>query len=175
MGTSGLPSETHFTPPLTERGRALPPFLAPSEAYRKQIYDNTMADLELRGWEAASVIYLLPWSLSLDGPAHQERKIRGVPLDEKEWKVFLPRLKLKGGLSIPYVHYPVLNPYISIGTGFQGPNITESQPLTSAHVSYPMQLAEDVVQQANRHESQGGVFCYKGIHAPFAQEKTREH
>lgn len=165
-------SEAHFTPPITEKGRAMPPFLSPSEQMRSDTYHETWNELQVRGWKKASVIRLLPWTLTLDGVCHQQRQIPGVPQDEQAWKNFIPRVTLKGGISIPYIHHIVADPYITVGSYMRGVSAQDSYASIKGFVDMPIALAQDMVQQNARFESQGGMIAYEGVHSPGENEST---
>lgn len=160
-----------FTTPVSDGkgGRVVPPFLSPSEEMRSQIYHQTINDLNMRGWKQASVIRLLPWSLSLDGVTHQGRKIIGVPTDEEAWKSFIPRVKIRE-MSVPFIHHIVTDPYITVATSMRGVSAIDSFQSINGIVDTPIALAKDMVQQNDRFEAQGGMVAYEGNHAPGVEE-----
>ena len=142
------------------------PFLSAAERDRIAMYNEAWMDLEQRGFRAASVIRLTPWDISLDGPAHQCKKLPGVPVDPEIFNTVQPRLILSSGYSIPYTHHVITVPYITVGTRFRGHSENDSTTETKASVDVPIVLARDIVQQQNQFRSQGGIFCYEGTELP---------
>jgi len=136
------------------------PRLAAAEREKLQIYEETWADIEMRGFKQASVIRFCPWDLTLDGPAHNCRKIPGVPIDPDVFATSQPRLMLSSGYSVPYTHHVITTPYITVGTRFRGHSDADSTTETKASVDMPLLLAKDMAQQQNQYRSQGGIVVY---------------
>ena len=126
------------------------------------MYEEAWNDLQIRGYQAATVIRLTPWPQTLDGVAHQLKHIPGVPTDAEVWRTQVPRLILKNGLSVPFVRHMITDPYISVGTRFRGRSENDSTAETRASIDLPITLGRDIVQQQNLLVSQGGIFCYEG-------------
>ena len=148
------------------------PQLAPAERERLEIYEETYRDLEMRGFQPASLIRFAPWSLSLDGAAHNCKRLEGVPIEPDSWASHQPRMKLKNGLSIPYTHHVVTAPYITVGTRFRGKGENDSYAEIRASVELPIGLVRDMANQQNLYKSQGGAFAYEGSELPQKADGT---
>lgn len=165
-----------MTSPQAPRGRlSQNPQLSASERDRLEMYEEALYDLEIRGFKQASVLRFCPWDQTLDGVAHNLKKIPGVPIDGEIWRTHQPRVELRNGLSIPFVHHVITAPYVSVGTRFRGRSESDSTAETKASISLPLELARDIVGQQNQFRSQGGVVCYdsnelpgKLLHGPTA-------
>ena len=161
-----------YVPPMTEGPARSPAFLGETDRTRQNKYIEAWNDIRQRGWKPATVIQMMPWDLTLDGPIHQGRKIRGVPVDEELWAAQQPRLELKGGYSIPFTADVILAPAITVGTRFEGSGETDSYQSIASFIDLPIMQARDCVQQQNRFRSQGGMFVYAGAELPFS---IKEH
>lgn len=165
-----------YVPPMTEGNNRSPAFLGETDRTRQNKYIEAWNDMKVRGWEPATVIQMMPYDLTLDGPVHKGRKIRGVPVDEELWAAQQPRLELKGGYSIPFTADVILAPEITIGTRFEGSGATDSYQSLASFIDLPIMQARDCVHQQNRFRSQGGMFVYLGRELPFSikEHATRE-
>lgn len=142
------------------------PQLGPAELDRLAMFDETWRDLEMRGFPVASVVRFVPWTLSPDGAAHNCKRYVGVPIEPDSWATFVPRIKLKNGLSVPFTHDVITAPYITVGTRFRGRGESDSAAEVKASVDLPLVLARDLAYQQNLYKSQGGIFCYEGSELP---------
>jgi hypothetical protein len=142
------------------------PLMAPAERERVEVYNEAYRDAETRGFKPASVIRFCPWTLTLDGAAHQSKRLIGVPSERDLWDAHFPRLVLANGLSIPITHHVITAPCITAGTKFRGTGKTDSYAELKASVDLPMGLGCDMVRQQNMFNTQGGIFCYEGAELP---------
>ena len=142
------------------------PQLSASERDRLEMYEEAWADLEMRGYKQASVIRFCPWDLTLDGAAHNCKRIPGVAVEAELWRSSQPRILLNNGLSVPYSHHVVSTPYITVGTRFRGRRQDDLSSETKAWIELPIVLAQDMVQQQNAYRSQGGIVCYDDAKLP---------
>lgn len=171
MGVSHSPDyvEAMATPNQPRPRLSQNPMLSASERDRLEMYEEAVADLEVRGYKTASVLRFCPWDQTIDGVAHQLKKLPGVPTDAEAWRTHVPRVQLSNGLSVPFTHYVITSPYISVGTRFRGRSENDSTSETKASIDLPIALARDIVGQQNQFLSQGGALCYEGGELP---EKT---
>jgi hypothetical protein len=142
------------------------PLMAPAERERVEIYNEAYRDAEQRGFKPCSVVRLPPWTLTLDGAAHQNKRLVGVPSERDLWDTAHPRLVLASGLSIPITHHVITAPAITAGTRFRGTGKTDSYAELKATVDLPFGLGCDMVRQQNMFNTQGGIFAYEGAQLP---------
>lgn len=140
--------------------------LAPAERERLEMYEEALYDLEIRGFKYASVLRFSPWDQTLDGVGHNLKKIPGVPIDSEIWRTHQPRVELRNGLSVPFIHHVITAPYVSVGTRFRGRSEQDSTAETKASISLPLELARDIVGQQNQFRTQGGIVCYDSHELP---------
>jgi len=155
-----------YTTDRGETGIAVDPLMAPAERERLEVYNEALRDAHQRGFSPAVVVRLCPWTLSPDGAAHQNKRLRGVPVERDHWDAHQPRMTLSNGLSIPITYDVILSPYASAGTRFRGTGKNDSYAELKGTVDLPMVLACDLVRQQNMLNTQGGIFAYQGEQLP---------
>lgn len=122
-------------------------------------------DAITRGYQPASLINLHPFVVTAQGVLLHEPKIPGVSLVDEFWESAL-KLKLSSGLEIPFQQHVIANPEFSVGSYTVGGELDASEVIGS-ETWWPINLAQDIVEQQNRMEQRGGVFAYEGSHAPM--------
>jgi len=160
---------THSPDYVTGDGRGsiiTDPKMSIAEKERLEIYNETLRDAQQKGYKPAIVVRLCPWVLYPNGPAHQDKRLVGVPWERDAWDAHTPRLILASGLSIPMVYDVIIGPHITAGTRFRGSGKADSYAELKGCIDLPIGLACDLVRQQNMLNSQGGIFAYEGEHLP---------
>src|SRR6266851_2330278 len=154
-----------------ERGTFRPPNLTPIEAARYSQLVEMQQEAAEKGWHAASVVNLNPFSLNPPSVLLKGLKIAAVPLTDELWAASL-KLKLRGGLAIPYVHHVIPNPEFTVLEQVTGTDAQSFMGSIKNKTWWPMDLAKDIVTCNNMNENRGGVFHYRGEHSPLTNPAT---
>lgn len=142
------------------------PFLTPLQQEEIASYQELEAEANRRGWSPASVISLHPFYCTATGPIHQvDIRVPGVPLDQEMWDI-APKVPLSSGLCVPYVQY-VFAQWKPLLVRYLRGQLDYNEVTRSGHL-WPIEQAQDAVDQNNRGEDRGGVFCYEGLHLPLS-------
>jgi hypothetical protein len=126
-----------------------------------------------KGWLPATIVNLLPMTLNPPSVLLNGLKVSGVPVTEERW-IASPKLKLSGGLEIPYVTHVILRPEFSVLEQVLGTDAQSFQGSIKNKTWWPIDLAKDVIHCSDVNQDRGGTFCYKGAHLPMDPHVVRE-
>lgn len=156
-----------------ERGTFKPPNLTPIETARYAQYIEMQVEAQEKGWLPATFVNLLPMTCNPPSVLLNGLKVSGVPVTEERWNAS-PKLRLSGGLEVPYVAHVILQPAFNVLEQVTG---TDSQSFTGSIKNktwWPIDLAKDIVTCSDVNQDRGGTFCYKGAHLPMDPHVVRE-
>lgn len=154
-------------------GYGRPQILSPLEAARYNQYVEMNIEAREKGWLPASVINLLPMTINPPSVLLNGLKISGVPVTEERW-IGSKKLKLRGGLEIPYVHHVITHPEYSVLEAVTGTDAGSFTATVKNKTWWPITLAEDIIACSDLNQGRGGTFCYKGSHVPMDPHIKRE-
>jgi hypothetical protein len=144
-----------------------PPNLTPIEQARYAQYVEMQIEANEKGWLPATVVNLLPMTLNPSSVLLNGLRISGVPLNEERWAAS-PKLKLQGGLEIPYVTHVIMTPSFNVLEQVTGTDLQSFQGSIKNKTWWPIDLAKDIIYGSDLNQERGGTFCYKGAHLPMS-------
>lgn len=169
-----------FVPvPESRGGMAVPSNLIPTvseqtglgqiERTRVAKYRQLQIEALEKGWDPASVISFHPFVVTAQGVKLHEPRIAPVSLDDDFWKKSL-KIQITNGPEVPYSQFVIANPEFDI---LEKPEGGEFDAMASVDSTtyWPIFLAGDIVNQNNSSRARGGVFAYKGAHAPMQSDR----
>lgn len=118
-----------------------------------------------KGWLPATIINLHPFSTTVSGVLLHELRIPGISLEDKFWDASL-KLRLSNGLEVPYTQHVIAQPEFTVLEAVAGTEYDAVGTIKN-RTWWPIELANDVVEQNNRFPQKGGMFAYKGDHLPM--------
>jgi hypothetical protein len=154
-------------------GYGKPQMLSPLEAARYAQFVEMNIEAKEKGWLPASVVNLLPMSLNPPCVLLNGLKIPGVAVAEERWALS-KKLKLRGGLEIPYVHHVITHPEFNVLEAVTGTDTNSFQATVKNKTWWPIALAKDIVLCSDLNQDRGGTFCYLGGHIPMDPHVKRE-
>lgn len=172
-----------FVPVPEGLGMAVPSNLIPNvseqtglgqiEQGRRNKYRQMQIEALEKTWDPASVVSMHPFVVTAQGVLLHEPRIPGVSLDDEFWKRSL-KIRLSSGMEVPFSQHVIANPEFVVLEQVVGME-TDAMGSIDSKTFWPIELANDIVGQNNSLRSRGGVFAYKGAHAPLQSDRPHIH